>query len=100
MKFWQRARAPVQTAKGKKINRRADKLQRVAARGLADADAVTALGCALGKQVAKIVMRHPNLSIDEMLHLVCQGVHEQAHMAAGSSRKTDDPNEIDKGTVQ
>src|SRR5262249_37305308 len=38
-----------------------------------------------GNEVAAMVIRHPSLTIEEMLELVCQSVREVAHIAAGSS---------------
>ena len=49
-------------------------------------DAVIAIATALGNEVAAMVIRHPSLTIEEMLELVCQSVREVAHIAAGSSR--------------
>lgn len=65
---------------GAKINRRARELQRAAGEGLNDGEIVSALGTALGNQVASMVKKQPNLSIDEMLELVCRGVHEAAYI--------------------
>src|SRR5262249_23458133 len=58
--------------------------------GLTDADTVTALGTALGNQVAGLVNKTPELSMDEMLEIVCQGVHEAAYIAANLPPKNYD----------
>ena len=106
MRFWWKAAAPMQTAnensfwaldspgsyavsfdRGAKINRRASELQIMAGgKGLGASDAVIAIATALGNEVAAMVIRHPSLTIEEMLELVCQSVREVAHIAAGSSR--------------
>jgi hypothetical protein len=106
MRFWRKAAAPTQTAnqnpfwaldppgsysvsfdRGAKIKRRATELQIMAGgKGLDASDAVIAIATALGNEVAAMVIRHPSLTIEEMLELVCQSVREVAHIAAGSSR--------------
>ena len=65
-------------------------------KGLGASDAVIAIATALGNEVAATVIRHPSLTIEEMLELVCQSVREVAHIAAGSSRspKVDDAKEL------
>lgn len=116
MRFWWKAAAPTQTAneksiwalappgsypvsfdRGAKINRRATELQIMAGgKGLGASDAVIAIATALGNEVAAMVIRHPSLTIEEMLELVCQSVREVAHIAAGSSHspKADDAKEL------
>ena len=77
---------PVSFDRGAKINRRATELQIMArGKGLGASDAVIAIATALGNEVAAMVIRHPSLTIEEMLKLVCQSVREVAHIAAGSS---------------
>src|SRR5262247_1362070 len=96
MRFWWKAAAPTQTAnqnpfwaldppgsypvsfdRGAKINRRATELQIMArGKGLGASDAVIAIATALGNEVAAMVIRHPSLTIEEMLELVCQSVRE------------------------
>jgi hypothetical protein len=77
---------PVSFDRGAKINRRATELQIMAGgKGLGASDAVIAIATALGNEVAAMVIRHPSLTIEEMLELVCQSVREVAHIAAGSS---------------
>lgn len=116
MRFWWKAAAPTRTAnqnpfwtfdppgsypvsfdRGAKINRRATELQIMAGgKGLGASDAVIAIATALGNEVAAMVIRHPSLTIEEMLELVCQSVREVAHIAAGSSHspKADDAKEL------
>jgi len=75
---------------GAKINRRARELRRAAGEGLNDDEIVSVLGTALGNQVASMVKKQPHLSIDEMLELVCQGVHEAAYIDANLPPKNYD----------
>ena len=76
--------------RGAKINRRANELRRIAARGLPGSDVIVALQSALGDEVAAtVLLRNPSFSpdqkvhvIDQMLDAICPGVREAAYMAA------------------
>ena len=75
MTFWRRKRAQTENPfraldaaafdRGAKINKRASELQHVAMVGLSERDGLTALGNALGNEVAAMIGRHPNMSIDK-----------------------------------
>ena len=84
-----RALNPTAFDKGERINQRARELQRVAGKGLkglnglSEGGIITAIGTALGNEIAALVRRHPSLSMDDMLQTACDDVHEAAYIAAG-----------------
>jgi hypothetical protein len=86
--------------RGAKINRRAGELQLLAAVGLTEENATTALGTALGRQVAAIVRRNTGSSIEETLELVSQAIRAQAYIAAGLAPGADDAENTKKLTVE
>ena len=76
-----RSLIPALFDKGEKVNRLASELQRIAAAGTSsEEEALTALGNAVGYEVAALTARHPHMPIDETLDLVCKGIREQAHL--------------------
>jgi hypothetical protein len=98
MAFWRRSSEPAPNKdnpfraldpdgfdKGARINDRTRQLQKVAADGLSQDEALTALSNALGNEVAAMVTRQRGLSVDEVLHWASNGVREQAHMALGNA---------------
>jgi hypothetical protein len=89
-----RALNPAGYDKGANINRRAGDLQKLAAKDLSEAEASTALGNALGNIVAAMVVKRPNLSMNEILDTVFEGVRERAHIAAGLPYGTDEAREL------
>jgi hypothetical protein len=92
-----RAFDPVAFDKGEKINRKAGELQRIAAKGLPEDHAVTALQTALGNEITALVARrNPTSSadqkrqvIDETIDVVCPGVREAAYIAANLPAPTE-----------
>jgi hypothetical protein len=80
--------------KGEGINQRASELQRMAVKGMTESDALTALGTALGSEIAGMVARRPALSMEEMVATVCDGVREQAYIAAGLPTDNSDARKL------
>jgi hypothetical protein len=76
------------------INERSVELRSLAARGLSEAEAVTALGNALGHATAAMQMQHANVPLSEMLDLVTDGVREQAHIFSGVQPHVDNLGDL------
>jgi hypothetical protein len=89
-----RALNPRAFDRGARINQRAVELQRIAVKGMTESDALTALGTALGSEIAGMVARRPALSMEEMLAMVCDGVREQSYIAAGLPTDNSDAREL------
>ena len=95
MRFWSKsAKENPALDKGEEINRRAQELRRQASTGWAETETVIALGNALGQEVAAMVGRHANLSIEEVVDVAIDGVREQAYVAAGLSPHNEDAKEL------
>jgi hypothetical protein len=66
----------------------------VAVDGTTESDALTALGTALGFEIAGMVAGRPALSMEEMVATVCDGVREQAYIAAGLPTDNSDARKL------
>jgi hypothetical protein len=65
-------------------NLSAQELRRLATAGLSDGEALAALGTALGKEVAAMIMRHPRASLAEILDVVFYCIRENARSKLGA----------------
>jgi hypothetical protein len=83
--------------KGEKINQRADELRRLAGVDLSESEAVIALGNAVGREIATMIVRRPALSIEEVLDTVCDGAREQAELTLGLPTNNEQATELSEG---
>jgi hypothetical protein len=83
--------------KGEKINRRADELRRLAGAGMSEADTLTTLGSALGREIAAMIGRHPTLSVEEYLDMARDAAREQAEIALGLPTNNEQATELSEG---
>jgi hypothetical protein len=83
--WWKRdvPRTEAVEMKGAEINRLAAELQIVAGgRGISTGNALAAIVTALANELAAVVQRNPDLTLDEMLNWACESVREMACVTA------------------
>ena len=79
---------------GDKAVRRANELQRIAAEGFTESETLIALIFALGNEVAAMVTRHPDKSIDTLLETTSGGLRAQAYRRAGLALEADEGRDL------
>ena len=86
--WWKRdvPRTEAVEIKGAEINRLAAEVQIVAGgRGVSTSAALAAIVTALANELAAVVQRNPDLTLDEMLNWACESVREMARATANPS---------------